>query len=103
MAVTGAQRLASLPNVPTYGESNLFSNNDSSWFGLIMPRGADPAVLRRVHAAVLSVLKEPAFKARLAAQGLITTGNEPAEFAAQIGKEIAKMARVAKFANIRLD
>ena len=43
IAVSWGKRLEVLPNVPTYGELALFSNNDPSWFGLVAPAGTPAA------------------------------------------------------------
>lgn len=103
MAVSWGKRLDVLPNVPTYGELALFSNNDPSWFGLVAPAGTPAALVKRINDAVVAALKEPAIRDKLAAQGLFASGTSPDDFAAQIKKEIDKMQRIAKFAKISLD
>ena len=103
IAVSWGKRLDVLPNVPTYGELALFSNNDPSWFGLVAPAGTPAAAVKRINDAVVVALKETAIRDKLAAQGLFASGSLPDEFAAQIKKEIDKMQRIAKFAKISLD
>jgi tripartite-type tricarboxylate transporter receptor subunit TctC len=103
LAVSWGTRLDVLPQVPTYGEQALFSNNDPSWFGLVAPAGTPPDVVLRLQGAVSRALKEPAVRERLAAQGLFASGTRPEEFAAQIRKEIDKMQRISRFARISMD
>ncbi|MCW5650625.1 MAG: tripartite tricarboxylate transporter substrate binding protein BugE [Ramlibacter sp.] len=103
LAVSWSQRLEVLPDVPTYAELSLFSNNDPSWFGLVAPAATPRPTTARLQEAVAKVLKEPDVRARLAAQGLFPSGSRPDEFAAQIRKEIDKMQRISRFARIRLD
>ena len=103
IAVSWGKRLDVLPNIPTYGELTLFSNNDPSWFGLVAPAGTLPAVVNRIHDAVARALQEPAVRDKLAAQGLFAMGSTPEAFAAQIKKEIEKMQRIARFAKISLE
>ena len=103
MAVSWGKRLDVLPNVPTYGELALFSNNEPSWFGLVAPATTPTAAVKRIHDAVVAALKEPAVRDKLAAQGLFASGTSPDDFGAQIKKEIDKMQRIAKFAKISLD
>ena len=103
IAVSWSKRLDVLPNVPTYGELALFSNNDPSWFGLVAPAGTPGATVKRINDAVVSALKEPAIRDKLAAQGLFASGTTLDDFAAQVKKEIDKMQRIAKFAKISLD
>lgn len=89
-------------SVPTYGELALFSNNDPSWFGLVVSAGTPPAAVKRINDAVVQALKEPGVRDKLSAQGLFASGTSPGDFAAQIKKEIDKMQRIAKFAKISL-
>ena len=103
IAVSWGKRLDVLPNVPTYGELALFSNNEPSWFGLVAPAGTPAATVKRIHDAVVMGLKEPAVQGKLAAQGLFASGSSPGDFGVQIKKEIDKMQRIAKFAKISLD
>ena len=103
IAVSWGKRLEVLPEVPTYGELTLFSNNDPSWFGLVAPAATPAAVVSRIQQAVAKALQEPAVRTKLAGQGLFPSGSMPEEFAAQIKKEIEKMQRIARFAKISLD
>ena len=103
LAVSWNQRLALLPNVPTYAELSLLSNNDPSWFGLVAPAGTPASTLQRIQGAVVKALQEPAVRERLAAQGLFPSGSLPGEFGVQLRKEIDKMRRISKFASITLD
>ena len=103
IAVSWSKRLDVLPNVPTYGELALFSNNDPSWFGLVAPAATPAATVKRMHEAVVAALKEPAIRDKLAAQGLFASGTSPENFAEQVKNEIDKMQRIARFAKISLD
>lgn len=103
LAVSWNKRLEVLPNVPTYAELSLFSNNDPSWFGLVAPAATPPAAVRRLHEAVARALREPAVRSRLEGQGLFASATAPDDFAAQLRKEIDKMQRISRFARITLD
>jgi tripartite-type tricarboxylate transporter receptor subunit TctC len=103
LAVSWGTRLGVLPQVPTYGERTLFSNNDPSWFGLVAPAGTATAAVRRLQEAVARAVRDPAVKGRLDAQGLYGSASTPEEFGAQIRKELDKMQRISKFARISLD
>jgi len=103
LAVSWSQRLAVLPQVPTYAELSLFSNNDPSWFGLVASAGMAAARARQLRDAVAAVLRDPQVLARLGEQGLFASGSLPDEFAALIRKEVEKMRRVSRFAHITLD
>ncbi|AUL22348.1 ABC transporter substrate-binding protein [Bordetella holmesii] len=103
LAVASPQRVANLPNVPTFAEVGLAPVNDSSWFGLVGPAKLPQAVTDKVYAAVVKVSADPDVKSRLEGLGAAPVGNKPAEFAKQISEEIAKNKRIAKEANVKID
>jgi tripartite-type tricarboxylate transporter receptor subunit TctC len=103
LAVSAPQRLAVLPQVPTYGEHALFANNDPSWFGLVAPARTAEAVIKRIHEAAVQALRSHDVAQRMTQLGLAVTGSSPGEFAGQIRREIDKFQRVARFAKISLD
>ncbi|MCJ9714246.1 ABC transporter substrate-binding protein, partial [Bordetella hinzii] len=103
LAVAAPQRVANLPNVPTFAEVGLAPVNDSSWFGLVGPAKLPQAVTDKIYAAVAKVSADPDVKGRLDSLGAAPVGNKPAEFAKQISDEIAKNKRIAKEANVKID
>jgi tripartite-type tricarboxylate transporter receptor subunit TctC len=103
LAVSWDTRLDVLPDVPTYGERGMQSNNDPSWFGLVAPAGTPAAAINRMQQAVVTALKEAPVRERLAGLGLYASGTTPAEFTRQIHDEMAKMQKISQFAKIQLD
>ncbi len=103
LAVSWPTRLAPLPDVPTYAELNLASNNDPSWFGLVAPAGTPAKDIQRVRDAAALAVNEPAVRDRLALMGLFPSGTTPAQFAQTIRKEIDKMQVLAKATGISID
>ena len=103
LAVSWTGRLDVLPDVPTYAELGYPANNDPSWFGLVAPAGTPAAMVLRMQQAVVTAMKDPAVRDRLAGQGLYPSGTTPDEFSRQIVSEIDKMKKVAAFAKIRLE
>ncbi|MNX47615.1 Tripartite tricarboxylate transporter family receptor [compost metagenome] len=103
MAVAAPQRVAALPNVPTFAEAGLPAVNDASWFGLVAPAKLPAPVLAKLNAAVQKVSAEADVKTRLEALGAAPAANTSAEFGAQIAAEIAKNKRIAKEANVKID
>ncbi|HVE53120.1 MAG TPA: tripartite tricarboxylate transporter substrate binding protein BugE [Ramlibacter sp.] len=103
LAVSAPNRLAELPDVPTFAELSLFTNNEQSWFGLVAPAGLPPASVQTLHRAVATVLADGAVKARLRTLGLDVAANTPEAFAAQISKAVQQYRRVARFANVKVD
>ena len=103
IAVSWSERLAVLPDVPTYKEVGHPELNDPSWFGLVAPKSTPPEQVARVQKAVAEALKDPAVKQRMDAQGLFVSGTSSADFTKQIASEVAKMKGVAAAAGISID
>ncbi|MDQ8032260.1 MAG: tripartite tricarboxylate transporter substrate binding protein BugE [Bordetella sp.] len=103
LAVAAPQRVAALPNVPTFAEAGLAPVNDSSWFGLVAPAKLPAPILEKLHAAVVKASAEADVKSRLEGLGAAPVANTPAEFSQQIAAEIAKNKRIAKEANVKID
>jgi tripartite-type tricarboxylate transporter receptor subunit TctC len=101
LGVTGAQRTALAPDIPTLGESGLAGYEAYGWYGIAAPARTPGAVIARLQAEVAKIAQNPAMKSRLAGQGLELVGNAPAEFDAFIHHEIAKWAAVLKAAGIK--
>ena len=103
IAVSWHERLAVLPDVPTYKEAGFPELNDPSWFGLVAPKNTPADQVARVQKAVAQALKDPAVIKRMDAQGLYISGTSSAEFTQQIASEVAKMKNIAASANISVN
>lgn len=102
IAVSWNERLAVLPEVPTYQEVGHPELNAPSWFGLVAPKNTPAAQVQRVQAAVVQALQNPAVKARMDAQGLYVSGTSTEAFTQQIANEVRKMKDVAAAAQISI-
>ncbi|CAB3695336.1 tripartite tricarboxylate transporter substrate binding protein BugE [Achromobacter mucicolens] len=102
LAVAAPKRLPALPDVPTFAEGGLPDMDNMAWYGLVAPAGTPQAVIDRVHAAAVKALKDPKIAQRLADGGSLVDGNTPAEYAAQIKRELELRQRIAKDRNIVL-
>jgi tripartite-type tricarboxylate transporter receptor subunit TctC len=89
IVVAASERLAALPNVPTFKEVGLEPVNRMAYYGILGPKGLPTSVVDRVNAAARKVLADPAVRKRIADTGSIIIGNSPAEFAAQMKAEFA--------------
>ena len=87
VAVAAPQRLAVLPDVPTFKEVGLESVNRMAFYGILGPKGMDKAVVEKINTAVKKVLQDPAVRKRIEDTGSIVLGNSPEEFAKQIKDE----------------
>jgi tripartite-type tricarboxylate transporter receptor subunit TctC len=103
LAVTGAQRAHSLPEVPTMIEAGVPGYEVTAWSGVIGPAGLPRPVLERLNAAVNGAINEPATRARLAEMGSEGGGGTPEEFAVLIRRDSAKWAEVIRRSGARID
>jgi len=94
LAVTGAQRVAVLPNVPTVAESGLPGFEATGWFGIFAPKGTPPAVVERLSAEVAQALKDPRVAQRLHDLGGSAMPLDSEQLRRLIASETAKWRRV---------
>jgi len=90
LAVTGAKRINSLPNVPTLQEAGLDGYDVILWMAVVMPASSPPAIVSRLNRAIRSALDTPDLITALEAQGLEPEPTTPDELGARIRDEIAK-------------
>ena len=103
LAVSGGQRSAQYPELPTIGEFYPGLEN-SIWLGLFGPANLPEGVLQRLRTEFRRVLESPDVKQKLnAAGGLDPYVASPEEFAALIQRDYAKYAKVVKDIGIKLD
>lgn len=100
LAVTGAQRSALLPNVPTVSESGYPGFEVNAWFGLFAPRGVPQAIVDKLNAAAVAVIQAPEFQERLKSMGADPESSTAAAFAAFVRSESDKWSGVVKRAGL---
>jgi tripartite-type tricarboxylate transporter receptor subunit TctC len=100
LAVTSAQRMKDLPNVPTLAELGV-DLKVSLWIGLLAPAGTPADIVKRLHEEMVRIVDMPDVKARIAAKASIPMTNTPDEFARQIASDIALWRQVAQENNIK--
>ena len=103
IAVAAPQRLAALPNVPTFKEVGLEPVNRMAYYGILGPKGMPKDVVEKINAATRKALSDPAVRKRIEDTGSIVLGNSPEEFAAQIKAELAVYKKVVDSAGLKLD
>jgi tripartite-type tricarboxylate transporter receptor subunit TctC len=103
LALSGARRVAALPDVPTFGELKLDDMNWTAVFGLVAPKGTPDAIVARLNAALLRVLAMPKVRDLLAAQQASVIGDSPEAFRDTIARELARMKRAVAAAKIELN
>ena len=100
LAVTSAQRIAQMPDVPTMQESGVPGFEVNSWYGVAAPAGTPVALLDKINTDVIAVLKTPEITQRLTELVMPPSPTTRKEFDDFMRGEIAKWARVIKEAGI---
>src|SRR5204863_9346004 len=103
LAVTGHERLAAFPDLPTVSESGLAGYESSQWYGLLAPAGTPAETLNLLNSQVSRIMQTPAMKARMLHDGLVPMGGSRAQFAAHIRAEVEKWARVIAASGASVD
>jgi tripartite-type tricarboxylate transporter receptor subunit TctC len=100
LAVTGKQRVGTLPAIPTVHESGVPDYEYIGWYGLLAPAATPPAIVTRLNSEANKFIKTREFAERIAADGAEPAGGTPEAFAAFIRAEIVKWAAVVKHAGL---
>ena len=106
IAVTGKQRYALTPNVPTVSESGvkeLQGFEAIAWNGVLVAAGTPRPIVDRINSAINAAMNDPQVKERLKAAGLDAAGGTPEQFAKLIADESAKWEPVIKRTGAKLD
>jgi tripartite-type tricarboxylate transporter receptor subunit TctC len=100
LAVTGRERIAALPQVPTMAESGLPGYDLSGWFAVFMPARVPPAIVQQLSGHVQRALKEPALADFLRSIGCEPASSTPDELARRVVADTDKWGRLVKLAGI---
>jgi tripartite-type tricarboxylate transporter receptor subunit TctC len=102
IALTTAKRAPALPDIPTIGES-VPGYEVASWYGILLPRGARPALIARINKDIAAVLEDRSIVERVVADGGFVAPGSPEAFRKLIFDDMAKWKKLAKAANLKLD
>ena len=103
IVVAAPQRLASLPDVPTFKEVGLEPVNRMAYYGILGPKALPKEVVDKVNAGVRKALEDPAVRKRIEDTGAIVVGNSPEQFAAQIKAEFDVYKKVVVDSKLTLE
>jgi tripartite-type tricarboxylate transporter receptor subunit TctC len=103
IVVAAPNRLAALPNVPTFKEVGLEPVNRMAYYGVLGPKGTPKDVVDKVSAAVKKALEDPGVRQRIEQTGSLIVGNTPEQFGEQIKAEFAVYKKVVTEQKLKLE
>ena len=103
IVVAAPQRLAVLPNVPTFKEVGLEPVNRMAYYGIYGPKGLPKDVVDRINAGVRKALEDPAVRKRIEDTGSLIIANTPEQFAAQMKAEFEVYKKVVDQQKLTLE
>lgn len=102
IAVASAERMATLPDVPTISETVIPGFNFSLWGGYFVPKNTPSDIVQRLNKDINTLLVQQDIRQRLEADGAVVRQNTPEEFQAFVDKEIAKYRKIIDTLNISI-
>jgi tripartite-type tricarboxylate transporter receptor subunit TctC len=103
LAVTSAERIEALPDMPTVAESGVPGFAFYSWYGLWSPGGTPPELVATLNEAVNRVLAAADLRALLVAQGFTPQNGSPADFTTMLKAESRAIGEIVREANIKAE
>lgn len=104
LAVASDKRTPVAPEIPTMTEAGGPAGYELiSWYGMSAPGGTPAEIITRLHAEVVKAMANNDLRERMIASGVTPVGSTPAEFAATINADLAKWAKVARAAKVRVE
>lgn len=102
LAVTSDQRVAALPDVPTFAELGYPNVNLTSWYGMWAPAHTPSELIASLYRNVSGVLAQPSVRARLLDAQAMPVGDTPEHFDVFCRSEAKRYADIVRLAGIRL-
>ena len=103
LAVSSSQRPDSLKDLPSLADAGYKAVEALAWNGVFAPAGTPDAVVARINADVNDMLKDPAVKAALDAQGLTVVGGSAADFKRVLDAEARRWGPIITRIGVKLD
>lgn len=102
LAVTTAQRIPSISDLPTVAESGIPGFEVVGWYGFLAPAGTPKPVVAKLHAEIVKILRAPDVIDRLTRDGAEVVASTPGEFEKFLRADVVKWAKVVKASGAQL-
>jgi tripartite-type tricarboxylate transporter receptor subunit TctC len=102
-AVTGTQRSALAPEIPTIAESGYPGFEAGTWYAFLAPAGLPPEIVKKLSTDIVAITKQDDLKARFAKMGIEALGSTPEQLSEVMQADFIKWSAVIRNANIKPD
>jgi tripartite-type tricarboxylate transporter receptor subunit TctC len=103
LAISTPQRVAQLPDVPTFAEEGITGFDVTNWYGVMAPAGTPRDIVQKMNTDINKAMQVPEVRARLESVGTQMREESIAEFDAYMKSEVAKYAKLIKETGVRID
>ncbi|MFG1230032.1 Bug family tripartite tricarboxylate transporter substrate binding protein [Xanthobacter wiegelii] len=103
IAVTSAERLKQLPELPTLKELGLQDAQIGAWQGILAPAGTPKPIIDKLNAAMMKALSDPEVRASLDQQATTPLGSTPEEYRRYLLSEIERWKGLVEVSNISMN
>jgi len=103
LAVSGRQRLPSLPDVPTVAEAGGPEYVVDNWYGVFVPAATPADIVARLAEEIQFIQRSPEFAATLGPMGVTPGALVRGEFAGYVRTEVERWSRVVRTAGVKID
>jgi len=103
LAVTGRKRIAALPDIPTVSESGVPDYVEGNWQMVLVPARTPPAVIDRLNAELVRILRTPELTASIQQTGSDVIANSPAESVELVRTDLKRYGQLIRALDIRAD
>ena len=103
LAILTNQRSPQLPDVPTLAEAGYPGLEFGATFGVMLPANTPPAIVNRLHGAMMQAINQPATRKQLVEMGYEIIANTPAQFGTYLRQQIDAWTKIVKDNHITVD
>ena len=104
LAVSTRERSPLVPELPGMAEAGLPDYNYEFWYGMFVPAGTPPAIVKKIFEATVTAMQKPSVKEALARDGTdVSVSASPQEFSAFLAENGKFWANLVKSANVKIE
>jgi tripartite-type tricarboxylate transporter receptor subunit TctC len=103
LGVAAAERVAGMPDVPTFAEQGVKNQDADTITGIVAPAGTPKEIVDLLYREIAKAVAQPDVQERLTALGFKAIANTPDQFGARIKLEIDKWGKVVRDAKLRIE